>query len=150
MQSQNFTTTLLADQSPAEVFETLKDVRRWWTGLYNEHIEGSTDKLGDEFTFAAGDGAHFTKQKLVELVPDKKIVWLVTDSRLTFISDPAEWTGSKIGFDISKKGDKTEVRFTHEGLRPENECYDSCSSAWGQYMKQSLQPLLSKTKTQKQ
>jgi hypothetical protein len=46
MTSQNFTTTFSVDQTPQEVFEAIKNVRGWWS----EEIEGSTDKVGDEFT----------------------------------------------------------------------------------------------------
>ncbi|MBS1602096.1 MAG: SRPBCC domain-containing protein, partial [Bacteroidetes bacterium] len=86
---------------------------------------------------------HYSKQRLVEFVPDKKVVWLVTDSSLNFVEDKDEWTGTKISFEVSSKGDKTEVRFTHEGLVPGQECYDACSNAWGDYIQKSLRSLIS-------
>jgi hypothetical protein len=55
----------------------------------------------------------------------------VLDGYLNFTQDKTEWTGTDITFDISKKGDQTEVRFTHVGLVPEFECFDNCSNAWG-------------------
>ncbi len=143
MSNQNFTTTLLVDQTPEEVFNTVKNVRKWWTGYYAEEIKGNTENLNDEFTFRAGGGAHYTKQKLVEVVPNKKIVWLVTECELSFIEQKDEWVGTKIIFDISKKGDKTQLVFTHEGLIPQGECYDSCAPAWSQYLQNKLLPLIS-------
>jgi hypothetical protein len=142
MNKSDFTYTLLVDQSPKEVFNTILNVRGWWSGLYSEEIEGTTDKLNDEFTFRAGGGAHYSKQKLVEIIPDKKIVWLVTDSELTFIAEKGEWTGTKIIFEISEKSGKTQVTFTHEGLVPQIECYDACSGAWGKYLQERLLHLL--------
>ncbi|MEP6585026.1 MAG: SRPBCC domain-containing protein, partial [Ginsengibacter sp.] len=142
----DFTKTFEVEQSPSEIFEEIKNVRSWWSGLYGEEFEGSSEKPGDEFTFSAGGGVHYSKQKLTELIPNKKIVWLVTDSKLNFLEKPNEWTGTKICFDISKKGDKTEVRFTHVGLVPKIECYNGCSSAWSQYLQQFLSPLIAKAK----
>jgi hypothetical protein len=140
--AKDFTTTFLVDQSPREVFQAVTNVRGWWQGLYSEKIIGQSQKLHDEFTFRAGDGAHYSKQKLVEVIPDQKVVWLVTEGELSFVEKKNEWEGTKIIFDISKKGDKTQVRFTHEGLNPKVECYDSCSSAWQMYLDQKLLPLI--------
>lgn len=134
MESKDFTITLLVNQTPAEVFKALLKVRGWWSGLYEESFEGNSEKTGDEFTFLAGGGVHYTKQKLVELVPDKKLVWLVTESNLSFVDKTDEWTGTKICFEISKEQDKTKVVFTHIGLVPEFECYNSCAPAWTQYV----------------
>jgi uncharacterized protein YndB with AHSA1/START domain len=146
MKTSDFTLTLLVDQSPKEVFNAIKNVRGWWSGLYSEEFEGRTDKLNEEFTFRAGEGAHYSKQKLIEIIPDKKFVWLVTDSNLTFLENKTEWTGTKIIFEISKKGNKTQIRFTHEGLVPEVKCYDSCAPAWAQYLKEKLRNVISKDK----
>jgi len=137
MSNKDFTTTILVDQTPKEAFEAVNNVRGWWFG----DIEGGTDKLNDEFTYQFKE-FHYSKQKLIEFVPDKKVVWLVTDSSLNFVEDKDEWTGTKISFEITKKGDKTEVRFTHQGLVPEQECFDACSNAWGDYIQKSLRSLI--------
>jgi Activator of Hsp90 ATPase homolog 1-like protein len=144
--AKDFTTTFLVDQSPNEVFKAVTNVRGWWQGLYEEEINGKTQDLHDEFTFRAGGGAHYSKQRLLELVPDKKVVWLVTEGALSFVDKKDEWKGTKIIFDISTKGNKTKVQFTHEGLNPQIECYDSCSSAWQMYLDQKLIPLIKSIK----
>src|SRR6516225_10146283 len=140
MKSSNFTTTLLVDQSPNDVFNAVNNVREWWSGFYSEEIVGSTEMLNDEFIFRAGEGAHYSKQKLVEVVPNKKVVWLVTESSLRFLRKKNEWTGTRIIFEISKKDSKTALQFTHEGLVREIECYESCSPAWTMYIQQKLLP----------
>jgi uncharacterized protein YndB with AHSA1/START domain len=133
MNDQNFTTTFTVAQSPAEVFAAINDVRGWWSGK----IDGSTDRLGDEFTYRYED-VHYSKQKITELVPDQRVVWLVVDSSLNFVKDAAEWNGTEITFDVTSEDDGTHVRFTHVGLVPDDECFDACSNAWGFLLNESL------------
>ncbi len=137
--AQNYTTTITVDQTPEEAFAAINNVRGWWTG--DPGVEGSTAKLGDEFTYRYED-VHYSKQKITEFVPGKKVVWLVLDARLNFAKDKTEWKGTKITFEISKKGNQTEIRFTHVGLVPQFECFDSCSDAWGSYINGSLRKLI--------
>ena len=51
-------------------------------------------------------------------------------------------------FEIARKGDKTEVRFTHFGLVPAYECFNVCSDAWGKYIRGSLRDLITTGKGQ--
>jgi len=125
LKTKDFTTTILVERTPQEVFDAVNDVRGWWSG----EIEGRTDVLGAEFTYSYKQ-VHRTTQKITELVPGKKVVWHVTASQLSFVRDKSEWDGTDIVFEIAEKGDKTEVRFTHVGLVPGIECYDGCSGAW--------------------
>ena len=74
---------------------------------------------------------HYSQQTITELVPGAKVVWHVSDANLTFVKDKGEWKGTDIVFEIAKKGDKTELRFTHRGLVPDFECHETCSNAWG-------------------
>lgn len=141
MKKNNFTYSFTSSQSPDKIFALLQDIPQWWSGFYGENINGESKKPGDEFTFEAGGGMHFTKQKLVEAVPGKKISWLVTDSRLSFLSDPTEWKGTVITFDILGSDDTTTVTFTHEGLVPQIECYDQCSAGWTSYLGQLKEKL---------
>jgi len=144
MTRSDFTLTLLAEQAPQEVFQAILNVRDWWSGYHSEEIEGDTEKLHDEFSFLAGGGLHYSKQKLIELIPDKKVVWLVTESELSFLEKKDEWTGTKLIFEILEKDGKTQLTFTHEGLVPEVECYDSCAPTWTTYVQHKLLPLISK------
>lgn len=134
----SYTTSFTVDQTPEEVYAAINNVRGWWTG----EIEGSTDQLGDEFTYRHPD-VHYSKQRVTELIPGKKVVWLVIDAYLNFTADKAEWKGTEIVFEISEKGDKTEILFTHVGLVPEYECFESCSNAWGYYVNSSLRNFIS-------
>ncbi|ALR29996.1 ATPase [Chryseobacterium sp. IHB B 17019] len=134
MSTQNFTYSFTTSKPVHEVFKILMTPRKWWTGLYNEIITGSSEKVDDEFIFTAGDGAHHSVQKLIEVIPNEKIVWEVINSNLTFLKETNEWAGTKITFEISTSDNKTNVVFIHDGLVPEFECYGGCSSAWLQYL----------------
>jgi uncharacterized protein YndB with AHSA1/START domain len=133
----DFSTTLLVDQTPKEVFQAINNVRGWWS----EEIEGGTHKLNDEFTYHYKD-VHRCKMKLIEVVPEKKVVWLVLDNYFSFTKDKSEWKDTTIHFDISTRDGKTQLRFTHQGLVQEYECFDICSNAWTDYIQNSLGKLI--------
>jgi hypothetical protein len=137
MQNQDFTASFLVDQSPEEVFNAVNNVRGWWS----EEIEGSTDKLNAEWSYHYED-LHRCKMKITALIPGKKVEWLVTDNFFSFTKDKKEWVGTKIIFEISKKGNQTQLVFTHQGLVPEYECYSVCFDAWTGYIKKSLYNLV--------
>jgi Activator of Hsp90 ATPase homolog 1-like protein len=147
MKAKDFTTSLLVDQSPEEVYQAVINVRGWWSGYYGEIFEGNTTKLGDEFSFRAGDGAHYSKQKLIAVTPNKNVTWLITESNLSFLEKTDEWTGTQVIFNIEKKGNQTLLTFTHEGLTPTIECYNSCAPAWQQYIDNKLLPLIKNSKS---
>jgi hypothetical protein len=137
MKNQDYSVSITVNATPQEAFKSINSVTKWWT----ENLEGSSQKLNDEFTVRFGD-VHVSTQKLIEIVPNKKVVWLVTDSKLNFIKDKQEWNGTKISFEIYEKDNKTQVRFTHHGLIPKIECFDACSNAWGDYITHSLRKLI--------
>ena len=86
--------------------------------------------------------------KITEIIPDKKVVWLVLDNYFNFTKDKSEWKGTKLSFEISKKDSKTQIRFTHLGLVPEYECYDICFDGWTNYINGSLRSLITTGKGQ--
>jgi hypothetical protein len=137
MNDQNYTATFIVDQTPEEAFAAINNVRGWWS----EEIEGSTDKLGEVWKYHYED-VHRCTMKITEFIPNKKVVRDVLDNYFNFTRDKTEWIGNKIIFDISRSGDKTEVRFTQMGLVPQYECFDICSNAWGSYISGSLRNLI--------
>jgi len=143
MSKQDFSLTFAVDQTAEEVFNAINNVPAWWSG----EVKGETGKLGGEFTYRVA-GAHYTKQKISEFVPGKKVVWHVTDAELSFVKDKSEWKDTDIIFEIAKKGAKTELRFTHRGLVSAYECYDSCSNAGGMLVNGNLRKLIATGKPQ--
>jgi uncharacterized protein YndB with AHSA1/START domain len=143
MNSQSFTTTLLVDQTPQKVFEAINHVRGWWS----EEVEGRTEELNDVFHYRYKD-VHQCTIELVEVVPNKKIVWLVLDNHFSFTKDKREWINTKIRFDILEQGNQTQLRFTHIGLVPQHECFEACQQGWTNYINGSLKNLITKGKGQ--
>ena len=145
MENQNYNATLTVSQTANEVFKSINSVSKWWM----ENLEGNSENLNDVFTVDFGDD-NFVTHKLIEVVPNKKVVWLVTDCYLSWFKDKTEWTNTKMSFEISTKGNSTEIGFTHIGLVPEVECYDMCVKGWDQYVKGSLFKLITEGKGQPQ
>ncbi|HMG14431.1 MAG TPA: SRPBCC domain-containing protein [Saprospiraceae bacterium] len=141
MNNTNFTTAILVDKTHYEAFNAITNISGWWS----ESIEGGTTELNDEFIYHYKD-IHYCKMKLVELVPDQRLVWLVLDNYFNFIKDNSEWVGTKVVFDIAQNGDQTEIKFTHEGLVPQYECFEICREAWTNYIQESLFNLITKGK----
>src|SRR4051812_35317809 len=106
MTTAGFTTSILVDQTPAQVFDAINDVRGWWS----EEIEGNTVRLNEEFDYHYQD-VHRCKMKIVESIPGNRVAWQVLDNYFSFTKDKSEWNGNTIVFDISKKDDKTQLQF---------------------------------------
>lgn len=143
MVTSDFTTTLLVKKTPRETFNAINNVRGWWS----ENIEGNTNKLNAEFLYYYKD-VHICKIKIIEFVPDNKVVWFVLENHFDFTKDRDEWKGNKIVFEISEKGDQTKLRFTQQGLTPAYECYNICQDAWTSYIQGSLKNLITTGKGQ--
>lgn len=137
MNNQDFTTTILVDKTPKEAFDAINNVRGWWS----QQIDGGTEHLNDEFNYRRLN-LHSCKIKLTEVVPNKKVTWLVLENHFNFTRKQSEWIKTMPTFDISEKGNQTEIRFTHRGLLPSHECYKICHDAWNFYIRESLHKLI--------
>jgi len=134
MASKNFTATIEVSKSAEEVFKCLTDVTKWWS----QDFEGKSKYLGDEFTIHHPE-QHYSKQKLIEVMPGKKMVWLVMEGTLYWLQgNKHEWVNTKMIFEITTTGNNTVVYFTHEGLTPEKECYPMCKKGWTTVIKSWL------------
>ncbi len=140
MKKQDYTATIGAKISAREAVNAINNVAGWWT----EDIEGSAERLNDVFTVRFGET--FVTFKVVEVIPKEKISWLVTDCYLAWLKDKTEWKDTKLLFEISAENDETKIIFTHIGLQPDIECYESCVKGWDQYIKDSLFKLLTEGK----
>lgn len=110
----NYSVAIEVSRSPNDVFTDLINLKKWWP----EDFEGDDVALNSEFAFTTGD-SHYSKNKVVEFLPGKKLVWLTIESiRKT---DNYDWSGTKFIFELMPKDDKTIVKFTYDGIVFENE-----------------------------
>ncbi len=145
MDNQHYTATIEVVAPGMHVFTHVNDVANWWAKDAGEALsgqktifEGQSTKLHDEFIIRSGD-RHYSKQQLIEVVPGKKVVWLVTDCTLNWLKkDKTEWTNTTMIFEISARAGKTVLQFTHVGLFPGKECYDNCRKGWDFLIKERL------------
>ena len=111
-----YTTTVEVPRSSKEVFDYIIELSKWWP----EDFEGETIQLGTEFIFKTGDG-HYSKNKVIEFVPNKKVAWLTTGSLRK--TDNFDWTGTKMIVEISPEGNHTLLKFTYDGVVLQNESH---------------------------
>lgn len=133
METKNLSITIEFDKSPAEVYAGLRQAGKWWS----KDFAGQSSELNDQFTIHH-PGQHYSKHQVVEMVPDKKIAWLTTDSTLYWLQNQHEWTGTKMIFELTPEGNNTVLHFTHEGLTPGKECYTRCEAGWNMIIRQRL------------
>jgi hypothetical protein len=133
MAMNNFNSSIVAKISAEEAIKRISNVPGWWGVTFS----GSSEKQNDKFVIKMG-GDSFFDFTVAELVPGKKVVWLVTDCNMPWYTDKKEWTGTKLIFDLTGDGGITTLNFTHEGLTPDVECYKDCEPGWTHWIKTSL------------
>lgn len=142
MTSIDYHIAFTVNNFPEEVYSAICRVPEWWS----KNVEGNTDQLQDEFTILFGET--FVRFRITEMIPDRKITWLVTDCYLHFLKDKTEWTDTQVEFEISVTPDGTKMEMTHAGLEPGIECYENCKAGWDFYAGKSLLKLITEKKGQ--
>ncbi len=140
MKPQNYSSSISVNLSPQETLERISRVSDWWTAS----VTGSSRVPGDKFGVRWGET--FVDFEVAEMIPDERVVWLVTDCNLAFITDKTEWKNTKVVWDLSQENGKTRVTMTHVGLVPGVECYANCEAGWNFYFTKSLLKLLTEGK----
>src|SRR6266536_1147295 len=132
MENKNFHRTITVNASAEEAFEKIAKVGDWWAKSFT----GKALNVGD--TFRIEFGSTWVNFKITEAIPDKKIVWYVTDSYLPWLKDKKEWNNTEVVYEISSDANKTKIDFTHIGSVPEIECYENCERGWTRFVTISM------------
>jgi hypothetical protein len=142
MVNENFHRSITVNSSAQEAFEKIAGVNHWWAKSFT----GSAMNAGDFFRVEFG--TTWVNFKITEAIPQKKVVWYVTDSFLPWLKDKKEWNDTEVVFDISSDSGKTKIDFTHIGLVPAIECYDNCEKGWTRFVTISLPQFINNGKGQ--
>lgn len=134
--SASYTATITVAAAPRAAFDAINDVAGWWG-----RITGATTAVGDEFVYVV-PGLHYSGFRVVDLVPERRVEWLVTGSYLDFVEDKQEWNGTTARFKIEPAGEGSRITFTHQGLESTHECFEICSNAWGMFIRGSLKQFI--------
>jgi hypothetical protein len=93
----------------------------WWT----RDTRGD-GKVGGVIRFRFEPRAFFG-MKVLDAQPDKRLLWEVVDG-------PAEWIGTRIGFDLAAEADWTVVLFGHRGWKEPIEFMHHCATKWAVFL----------------
>ena len=133
MKKRDFNSSISAKISTDDAVKRISKVPEWWGVSFT----GSSEKQHDQFIVKMGGDSYFDFT-VTEIIPGKKVVWLVTDCNMPWYSNKKEWTNTKLIFDLSENNGETTLHFTHEGLAPDVECYNDCESGWTHWIRTSL------------
>jgi hypothetical protein len=99
---------------------TLEGLSGWWTS----NTQGESQAGGTiQFRFDAGG----IDMKVLELQPDKRVLWQVT-------AGPEEWIGTTVSWDLRQEGDWTIILFKHQGWKEPVEFMHHCSTKWAVFL----------------
>jgi hypothetical protein len=140
MKNSDYNCHIVVGVTSREAFEGIACVSGWW----GTNFTGNSKKMNDVFTQRWGET--FGSFKIIELVPDKKIVWQTIDCFLDLLKDKKEWKNTTIVWEISTVNNATQISMTHIGLVPEKECYSDCEKGWNFFIKESLFKFLTEHK----
>jgi hypothetical protein len=133
MGNNDFNISIAAKISAAEATKKISNVPEWW-GI---SFTGSAEKQNDQFVVKMG-GESFFDFTVTELIPGKRVVWLVNDCNMPWYTDKKEWANTRLIFDLHENNGETELHFIHEGLTPGVECWKDCEPGWTHWIKTSL------------
>lgn len=133
MTNNSFNSSITAKISAAEAIKKINNIPAWW----GVSFDGSCEKLNDKFTLRM-TGESFFNFTVTELIPGKRVVWLITDCYMPWFSDKKEWANTSLIFELNENNGETTVKFTHEGLTPALECYKDCETGWTHWIQKSL------------
>lgn len=95
----------------------------WWTT-----DTGGSPEPGDELRFTFRDGV--AVMRVEEQTPPTAQRWICVGH-----SGQPEWAHTTVTFGLAAVDPgSTRLKFTHDGLQPQLDCYEQCSAGWNYLM----------------
>ena len=85
MTKLNLSRNIIINNTASEAINKISKITVWWV----VSCSGYTEKLHDKFSIKMRGGSFFN-MTISELIPDKKVVWLVTDCYMPWYHDKKE------------------------------------------------------------
>ncbi len=108
-------------QTVYNAISTEKGLADWWT---NNTVAKPEIGFVNEFRFGPN---HCKKMKIKELKAPNNVTW-------ECIGGDPEWIGTKIVFQIDKKGEDAFLKFSHLNWNEETEYFGVCTYHWGRFL----------------
>ncbi len=112
-------------ESPSKVFaniHTSKGLNNWWT-----RSSETEPKTGGIYTLDFGPG-----YKWKAVVTNYKVAEVF---EIQFTEADKDWLGTRVGFILTPKNEKTEVSFYHTGWPAENDHFKISTYCWAMYLR---------------
>jgi len=119
---EHFQTVNVPSNKVYEALTTEKGLSEVWTNdlVVQDHFDAVN-------IFRFGDHDE-SKMLVMELVPNRKIVWKCIES------DDPEWIDTTISFDIEENSGGTNITFRHMNWQGITACYRSCNYNWAIFL----------------
>lgn len=105
-----------------EAISTPDGLDRWWTKTCTGRPEPGADY---ELGFGPG---YLWRARVTRCEPPSVF-------ELELLSADADWTGTRVGFELERRGDSTWTRFRHSGWPAANEHYRISCNCWALYLR---------------
>lgn len=142
--SEHFTLDIAFDAPVDQLYRAVASKNgpaQWWTKFCQ-----TGDSVGDVSIFRFPQAGFFANMEITNLKQNELVAWKCVDSRHPKdapFSDLRDWVGTTLRFLFSPVDDKrSKLRFEHQGLTPNRDCYESCKSGWTYYLGDSLRALV--------
>ena len=95
---------------------------QWWT-----RSSKAEPRVGGTYSLDFGP-QYIWKAVVTKYSPDRELEWQFTEA-------DADWLGTRIGFVLGDKGNRTDVEFYHTGWAEPNAHYRISTYCWAMYLR---------------